>query len=103
MRIDGPSQRSYPIKRKPGKAPAIVEGTFEEVEADAEVVPRSAQNARSSGAGQSASTANVPARPQDIIFPRSMSTRVAHALASYLSTASFVDWDLEIAELDVHV
>ena len=103
MRIDGPSQRSYPIKRKPGKAPAVVDGTFEEVDADAEVLPQRPQNARSSGSGQAVSTANVPARPQDIIFPRSMSTRVAHALASYLSTASFVDWDLEIAELDVHV
>jgi hypothetical protein len=102
MRIDGPSQRSYPIKRKPGKAPATVDGTFEEVDVDAEVVPQP-KNARSSGAGQASSTANVPARPQDIIFPRSMSTRVANALASYLTTASFVDWDLEISGLDVHV
>jgi hypothetical protein len=102
MRIDGPSQRSYPIKRKPGKAAATVEGTFEEVDVDAEVVPQP-KNARSSGAGQASSTANVPARPQDIIFPRSMSTRVANALASYLTTASFVDWDLEISGLDVHV
>ena len=102
MRIDGPSQRSYPIKRKPGKAPATVDGTFEEVDVDAEVVPQP-KNARSSGAGQASSTANVPARPQDIIFPRSMSTRVAKALASYLTTASFVDWDLEISGLDVHV
>lgn len=102
MRIDGPSQRSYPIKRKPGKAPATVDGTFEEVDVDAEVVPQP-KKARSSGAGQASSTANVPARPQDIIFPRSMSTRVANALASYLTTASFVDWDLEISGLDVHV
>jgi len=102
MRIDGPSQRSYPIKRKPGKAPATVDGVFEEVDVDAEVVPQP-KNARSSGAGQASSTANVPARPQDIIFPRSMSTRVANALASYLTTASFVDWDLEISGLDVHV
>lgn len=103
MRIDGPSQRSYPIKRKPGKAPATVDGVFEEVDVDAEVVPQPAKSARSSGAGQAGSTANVPARPQDIIFPRSMSTRVANALASYLTTASFVDWDLEISGLDVHV
>jgi hypothetical protein len=89
MRIDGPSQRSYPIKRKPGKAPVVV--------------PQPPKNARSSGSGQAVSTANVPARPQDIIFPRSMSSRVANALASYLSTASFVDWDLEVSGLDVHV
>lgn len=103
MRIDGPSQRSYPIKRKPRNAPAIVDGTFEEVENDTEVAQQPAQGTRSSGAGQANSTANVPARPQDIIFPRSMSTRVANALASYLTTASFVEWDLEISGLDVHV
>ena len=104
MRIDGPSQRSYPIKRKPRNQPAIVDGTFEEVENDAEVAQRPAQHGtRAGGAGQSNSTANVPARPQDIIFPRSMSTRVANALASYLTTASFVDWDLEVSGLDVHV
>ncbi len=97
MRIDGPSQRSYPIKRKPRNAPAVVDGTFEEVEDDVEVRQQPARNARSG------STANVPARPQDIIFPRSMSTRVAHALASYLSTANYVDWDLEVSGLDVHV
>ncbi|MFK7699405.1 hypothetical protein [Pseudomonas caspiana] len=103
MRIDGPSQRSYPIKRKPRNQPAIVDGTFEEVENDAEVAQQPAQNARSSGNAQASSTANVPARPQDIIFPRSMSTRVANALASYLTTASFVDWDLEVSGLDLHV
>ena len=103
MRIDGPSQR-FPIKRKPNKAGVVVDGTFEEVESDVEVPQQNAQGARSQGgAGQAVSTANVPARPQDIIFPRSMSTRVAHALASYLTTASFVDWDLEISGLDVHV
>ncbi|MCI8212807.1 hypothetical protein AUC61_25065 [Pseudomonas sp. S25] len=103
MRIDGPSQRSYPIKRKPRNQPAIVDGTFEEVENDAEVAQQPAHGARSGGSGQANSTANVPARQQDIIFPRSMSTRVANALASYLATASFVDWDLEVSGLDVHV
>jgi hypothetical protein len=102
MRIDGPSQRSYPIKRKPRQPPAIVDGTFEEVESDADAA-QPMQNARSGGARQAGSTANVPARQQDIIFPRSMSSRVATALASYLTTASFVDWDLEVSGLDVHV
>ncbi|MBP1141643.1 hypothetical protein JOE29_003594 [Pseudomonas sp. PvP009] len=32
-----------------------------------------------------------------------MSSRVAHALASYMATASFVDWDLEVSGLDLHV
>lgn len=103
MRIDGPSNRSYPIKRKPNKSPAIVDGTFEEVENDAELPPPPQAARRESGDAQIGSTANVPARPQDIIFPRSMSTRVATALASYLTTASFVDWDLEVSGLDLHV
>ncbi|GFM82130.1 hypothetical protein PSCICN_28220 [Pseudomonas cichorii] len=105
MRIDGPSSRSYPIKRKPKKAPSTVEGSFEEIDGDVELPPPPAQASRreSSGQAQIGSTANVPARPQDIIFPRSMSTRVANALASYLTTASFVDWDLEVSGLDLHV
>ncbi|MCD5993749.1 hypothetical protein KDX38_08945 [Pseudomonas sp. CDFA 602] len=106
MRIDGPSPRSYPIKRKPQKRPSVVEGTFEEVENDADLaaLPSPAQASRREADERPiGSTANVPARPQDIIFPRSMSTRVAHALASYLTTASFVDWDLEVSGLDLHV
>ncbi|MCI3944302.1 hypothetical protein BW686_16285 [Pseudomonas syringae] len=103
MRIDGTSSRSYPIKRKPQKTPATVEGSFEEVATDAELPPPAAQARRESGDSPVGSTANVPARPQDIIFPRSMSSRVAHALASYLTTATFVDWDLEVSGLDLHV
>ncbi len=104
MRIDGPSHRPTPIKRRPQKAPATVEGSFEEVDDDIEVSQKPAQNAAKPGAGaQASSTANVPARQQDIIFPRSMSSRVANALASYLTTASFVDWDLEVSGLDLHV
>jgi hypothetical protein len=96
MRITGPSQRSYPIKRKPRKDSAPVDSTFEEVSDDVEVIPQSARR-------QTGSTANVPARQQDIIFPRAMSTRVAHALSSYLTTSTFVDWDLEVSGLDLHV
>ncbi|RMS09541.1 hypothetical protein ALP75_203724 [Pseudomonas syringae pv. actinidiae] len=70
---------------------------------DAELPPPAAQARRESGDSPVGSTANVPARPQDIIFPRSMSSRVAHALASYLTTASFVDWGLEVSGLDLHV
>lgn len=105
MRIDGPSARSYPIKRKPRKGSATVEGTFEEVDSNIEVPEQPANTSRrqSAGGAQSAPTANVPARQQDIIFPRSMSRRVATALASYLNTASFVDWDLEVSGLDLHV
>ncbi|WP_426141278.1 hypothetical protein [Pseudomonas sp. DWP3-1-2] len=104
MRVDGPSYRSTPIKRRPQKTPATVEGTFEEVEGDIDVPQKPEQNtAKSAGGAQTGSTANVPARPQDIIFPRSMSSRVANALASYLTTASFVEWDLEVSGLDLHV
>ncbi|KPZ21343.1 hypothetical protein [Pseudomonas coronafaciens] len=103
MRIDGTSSRSYLIKRKPQKTPATVEGSFEEVVTDAELPPPAAQARRESGDSPVGSTGNVPARPQDIIFPRSMSSRVAHALASYLTTATFVDWDLEVSGLDLHV
>jgi len=96
MRITGPSQRSYTIKRKPRKGSATVDSTFEEVIDDVEVIPQSARR-------QTGHTANVPARQQDIIFPRAMSTRVAHALSSYLTTSTFVDWDLEVSGLDLHV
>lgn len=103
MRIDGPSSRSYPIKRKPRKSPATLEGTFEEVDSDIEQ-PQPQRSARSSRRESSeVPTPNVPARPQDMIFPRSMSSRVATALASYLTTASFVDWEMDVAELDLHV
>ncbi len=96
MRITGSSARSYPIKRKPRKDAATLDSTFEDVSDDIEVIPHSARR-------QSGSTANVPARQQDIIFPRAMSTRVAHALSSYLTTSTFVDWDLEVSGLDLHV
>lgn len=98
MRINGPSQRSYPIKRKPRKGSATIDNASEEVIDDVvEVVPQ--QTARRA----TGSTANVPARQQDIIFPRAMSRRVANALSSYLTTSTFVDWDLEVSGLDLHV
>jgi hypothetical protein len=96
MRITGPSNRSYPIKRKPRKGSATIDNASEEVIDDVEVVPQQARR-------QTGSTANVPARQQDIIFPRAMSSRVAHALSSYLTTSTFVDWDLEVSGLDLHV
>jgi hypothetical protein len=97
MRINGPSQQSYPIKRKPRKGSAAIDNASEEVIDDViEVVPQSSRR-------QTGSTANVPARQQDIIFPRAMSRRVASALSSYLTTSTFVDWDLEVSGLDLHV
>jgi len=96
MRINGPSQRSYPIKRTPRKGSATIDNASEEVIDDVEVIPQASRR-------QTGTTANVPARQQDIIFPRAMSTRVAHALSSYLTTSTFVDWDLEVSGLDLHV
>ena len=96
MRIDGFSSQSYPIKRKPRKANATVDDCVEdspdfiEVQADAQA----SSQARISG---------LPARQQDMVFPRSMSKSVATALASYLTTAGFVEWDMEVLGLDIHI
>jgi hypothetical protein len=96
MRLDGLSSRSYPVKRKPRKAIARVEDSAEGIEGEAEFIARETPRARGT-----AST--LPVRQQDIIFPRSMSTRVAHALTSYLTTSTFVDWEMEVLGLDVHI
>ncbi len=96
MRIDGFSSQSYPIKRKPRKGSAVVDDNVEDVEG--ELVPAQPQRSRSGG-----TVSNLPARQQDMIFPRSMSRRAATALASYLSTAGFVEWDSQVLGLDVHI
>lgn len=97
MRINGLSQQSYPIKRKPRKGSAAIDDALDEGLDDVvEIVPQTARR-------QTGSTANVPARPQDIIFPRAMTSRAAYALSSYLTTATFVDWDFEVSGLDLHV
>ncbi|WP_226503220.1 hypothetical protein [Pseudomonas sp. MWU16-30317] len=96
MRIDGLSSRSYPVKRKPRKAIARVDDNDDGIEGEAEFIAQEAPRARSS-------SNTLPARQQDMIFPRSMSTRVAHALTSYLTTSSFVEWDMEVLGLDVHI
>ena len=96
MRIDGFSSQSYPIKRKPRKANVTVDESVEDspdfidVQSDAQA----SSQARISG---------VPARQQDMVFPRSMSKSVATALASYLTTAGFVEWDMEVLGLDIHI
>ena len=96
MRIDGFSSQSYPIKRKPRKANATVDDSVEdspdfiEVQSDAQ-------------ANVQARISGLPARQQDMVFPRSMSKSVATALASYLTTAGFVEWDMEVLGLDIHI
>jgi hypothetical protein len=84
------------VKRKPRKAISRVDDTDDVIEGEAEFIAQEAP--RSRGA-----TSTLPARQQDMIFPRSMSTRVADALTSYLTTSSFVEWDMEVLGLDVHI
>ena len=96
MRIDGFSSQSYPIKRKPRKANATVDDAVEdspdfiEVQADAQ-------------ANAQARISGLPARQQDMIYHRTMKKSVAMALASYLSTAGFVDWDADVLGLDLYI
>lgn len=98
MRIDGFAPQSYPIKRKPRKGGLVVDDQPEDIEGEIEA--RSAQQ-RSRAGG--AAVSNLPARQQDMIFHRSLSKRAATALASYLTTATFVEWDNEVLGLDVHI
>ena len=42
-------------------------------------------------------------RSQDMIFQRAMSKSAASALASYLTTAGFVDWEQEVLGLDLYI
>ncbi|NWC96478.1 MULTISPECIES: hypothetical protein [unclassified Pseudomonas] len=103
MRIDGFSSQSYPLKRKPRKANVTVD---ESVEDSPDFVEIQSDNASVSIRSQGASgerISGVPARQQDMVFPRSMSKNVANALASYLTTAGFVEWDMEVLGLDIHI
>jgi len=106
MRIDGFSSQSYPLKRKPRKANVTVDESVEDspdfVEVQSETPSGSTVSTRSQGSA-GARIGAVPARQQDMIFPRSMSKSVANALASYLTTAGFVEWDMEVLGLDIHV
>ena len=38
-----------------------------------------------------------------MIFQRAMSKSAASALASYLTTAGFVDWETEVLGLDLYI
>lgn len=102
MRIDGFSSQSYPIKRKPRKASVTVDESVEESPDFIEVQPEGANVSSRAQSGE-ARVGSLPARQQDMIFPRSMSKSVATALASYLTTAGFVEWDMEVLGLDIHI
>ncbi|AMB84524.1 hypothetical protein AWM79_04050 [Pseudomonas agarici] len=99
MRIDGASSQSYPIKRKPRKVGVVLDGDEEVLDSETDDLSDIAARAQAAGGR----LANLPARPQDMIFPRSMSKSVATALASYLTTAGFVEWDMEVLGLDLHI
>ena len=100
MRIDGFSSQSYPLKRKPRKANVTVDESVEDSPDFIEVASGTQANAQNAG---SARISGLPARQQDMVFPRSMSKSVATALASYLTTAGFVEWDMEVLGLDIHI
>ncbi|MFY9961551.1 MULTISPECIES: hypothetical protein [unclassified Pseudomonas] len=95
MRIDGFSSQSYPIKRAPRKAPVRSDDVDEDLPGEFEVQPQaSTGQARRGG---------LPARQQDMIFPRARNKRTAQALTSYLTTAGFVDWEMEVLGLDLYI
>ncbi|WP_110968250.1 hypothetical protein [Pseudomonas huaxiensis] len=98
MRIDGFSSQSYPLKRPQRKGPVRVEESEEEDlpgEFEVQAQPASTGNANR--------TAGLPARPQDMIFPRARNRRTKHALTSYMTTAGFVDWEMEVLGLDLYI
>ena len=98
MRIDGFSSPSYPIKRKPRKGQALLDESIE----DSEAAPdNTLQTARPPSSGERIS--QLPVRSQDMIFQRAMSKSAASALASYLTTAGFVDWEIEVLGLDLYI
>ncbi|WP_079229479.1 hypothetical protein [Pseudomonas putida] len=95
MRIDGFSSQSYPVKRTPRKA-AVRDESVDDAELieESEVTQEAAALRRPAG---------LPARQQDMVFPRARDRRTATALASYLSTAGFTDWDMEVLGLDLYI
>ncbi len=102
MRIDGFSSQSYPIQRKPRKGNVSVDESIEEIDGELEF-PSEEQLAARAAKASAQRLSNLPARQQDMIYHRAMSKSVAMALASYLSTAAFVDWDMEVLGLDLHI
>lgn len=94
MRIDGFTSQSSPIKRAPRRAPLR-----EEAIEDAELVEDvdTTQQARPRRSG------GLPARQQDLIYARTRDRRTATALASYLSTAGFTDWEMDVMGLDLYI
>ncbi|NBA94514.1 hypothetical protein [Pseudomonas sp. R5(2019)] len=100
MRIEGFASSSYPIKRAPRKRPAASAEVDEDLEGEFET---QAAPARAGGQGEPNRASTLPARQRDMIFPRACSRRTAQALASYLNTAGFGDWEHEVLGLDLYI
>jgi hypothetical protein len=101
MRIDGVSSQSYPIKRKPRKGP-VADDDYVDIDGELEI-PSEEQMAARAAKASAQRLSNLPARQQDMLYHRAMSSSVAKALASYLSTAGFVDWDSDVLGLDLYI
>jgi hypothetical protein len=101
MRIDGVSSQSYPIKRKPRKG-AVAQDDYVDIDGELEM-PSEEQMAARAAKASAQRLANLPARQQDLLYHRAMSKSVATELASYLSTAAFVDWDSNVMGLDLYI
>jgi len=102
MRIDGVSSQSYPIKRRPRTGKIADQETFDDVDGELEF-PSEEQLAARAAKASAQRLSNLPARQQDMIYHRAMTRSVATALASYLSTAGLVDWDMEVLGLDLYI
>ncbi|WP_285417435.1 hypothetical protein [Pseudomonas sp. efr-133-TYG-5] len=102
MRIDGVSTHSYPIKRKPRKGNAALDEPVDDIDGELEF-PTEEQLAARAAKATAQRLSNLPARQQDMIYHRAMKKSVAMALASYLSTAGFVDWDADVLGLDLYI
>ncbi|MBS4077304.1 MULTISPECIES: hypothetical protein [Pseudomonas] len=103
MRIDGLSSQSYPIKRKPRKGNVTVDESVDDIDGELEFPTEEQLAARAAAKATAQRLSNLPARQQDMIYHRAMSKSVAMALASYLSTAGFVDWDADVLGLDLYI
>ena len=101
MRIDGVPSQSYPIKRKPRKGP-VADDDYVDIDGELEI-PSEEQMAARAAKASAQRLSNLPARQQDMLYHRAMSSSVAKALASYLSTAGFVDWDADVLGLDLYI
>jgi len=100
MRIDGVGSRAYPIKRKPRSGLARVDEAVDEQEGETEVIE--ARQRPAAGGSRGSLVPVFSARQQEEMF-RGINARVASALASYMTTATFVDWEGEVLGLDVHI